>query len=87
MSALDGARNFFLVQKGLNSEELLMHMGVFTMMKLIPFGNRMSKEAQEHAIECRLLGKELESNAVAKDVTTIQKNLNSLTKAYKLAMN
>ena len=57
------------------------------MMKVIPFGERMSQEAQEQAIECTLLGKELESNAIARDVTTINKNLNSLTDAYKLAMN
>ena len=47
----------------------------------------MSQEAQEEAIECKLMGKELQSNAIARDVTTIQKNLNSLTDAYKLAMN
>ena len=87
MSLVDTARNFFLELDGANSEELLMHMDVLTMMKLIPFGQRMSQEAQEEAIECKLLGKELQSNAIARDVTTIQKNLNSLTDAYNLAMN
>ena len=87
MSVVDTARSFFLELNTPHSEELLMHMDVFTMMKVIPFGQRMSQEAQEQAIECKLLGKELESNAIARDVTTINKNLNSLTDAYKLAMN
>lgn len=87
MSVVDTARSFFLELNTPHSEELLMHMDVFTMMKVIPFGERMSQEAQEQAIECKLLGRELESNAIARDVTTIQKNLNSLTDAYKLAMN
>ncbi len=57
------------------------------MVGLIPFGERMSREAQEETIECKLLGREDESKTMASDVTTIQKNLNSLEKAYQLAMN
>ena len=54
---------------------------------MIKFGKVMSQEAQEEAIECKLLGKELEANAIAKDITTITKNLTSLTNAYKIVMN
>lgn len=86
-SATQVARNFFSQIDTPKSEEILMVMDVYTMMRLIPFGKRMSNEAQEYAIECKLIGKELEANAVAKDVSVINKNLNAIDKAYKLAMN
>lgn len=87
MSLVEATRGFFLNLNAPTSAELLMHMDVFSMMQLIKFGQRMSQEAQEEAIELKLLGKELEANATARDVTTIQKNLNSLEGAYKFAMN
>jgi len=86
-SAVEVAQNFFTQLDVPTSGELVLGMDIMSMMALLKFGKRMSQEAQEYAIECKLLGRELEANATAKDVTTIQKNLNSLTKAYGFAMN
>ena len=86
-SAVEVVRSFFGNMNTPTSGELLQYMDVYTMMRLIKFGKRMSQEAQEQAIECKLLGRELDANAIAKDVTTIQGNLNSLTQAYAYAMN
>jgi len=85
--AVQYAQGFFLQLDTHRSGELLNAMPVPTMITLLKFGKRMSQEAQEEAIECKLLGRELEANATAKDVGTIQKNLNSLQKAYDYAMN
>lgn len=81
------ARAFFHDISNPTSAELLMGMDVVTMMRLLPFGERLSKETQEHALECKINGRFLEANATSKDVTVINRNLKALETAYKLAMN
>ena len=86
-SAVEVARAFFSQLNTPTSGELLQAVDVYTMMRLIPFGKRMTQEAHEQALECRLLNKQLECNAIKKDITTISNNLKALKKAYELAMN
>lgn len=87
MSLLDSSRAFFYQNEPYNREELLVNMDLFAMMKLLTFGKKMLSEAQEEATKLLLLGETLEANAVARDVSTIAKNLNSLQNAYNLALN
>ena len=81
------AQGFFTQLNGPTSEELLMNMDLHTTMKLIKFGEGLSRDAQQQAINEKLFGSELQANMIARDVTTIQTNLNSLYGAVKLAMN
>jgi hypothetical protein len=87
MSLANTARAFFYQNEPYNREELLVNMDLFAMMKLLAFGNRMLSEAQEEATKLLVLGETLEANAVARDVSTIAKNLKSLQNAYNLALN
>jgi len=87
MNTLHAARQFFLEPITHKSGELLTGLSIVSMSHLIKFGNRMTKEAQAKAIEFKILGETSEADEIAKDVTTIQKNLNTINKAYNLAMN
>jgi len=71
----------------MHPELILMNMDLFAMTKMIEFDEAYSKDAQEQATENLLLGREHIANAIARDVTVINKNLSSLKDAYKLAMN
>lgn len=87
MSLADSARAFFYQNEPYTGEEILVHMDLFAMMKLLAFGNRMLGEAQEVATKLLIQGEKLEADAVAKDVSVIAKNLKSLQTAYNLALN
>jgi hypothetical protein len=87
MSLVDSARTFFYQLEPYSKEELLVNMDMFGMMKLIPFGQRMLREAQEEATKLLVSGEKMEADMLAKDVTTIAKNLKSLEGAYGLALN
>ena len=71
----------------IHPELILMNMDLFALTKMIKFGEQYSQDAQEQAIENKLLGREHIANAIARDVTVINKNVASLKDAYKLAMN
>lgn len=84
----DIARGFFHELDVPHGEEILMGMDIVTMLQLISFGKEYSKETQQEAIRVAIVdGNKLLGQAIAKDVTIIQKNLNALEMGYKLAMN
>lgn len=85
--AVEFAKGFFCQMPTPHSEMILMELDIITMTALTKFGKRMISEAQEIAAEELLLGRELNANAIAMDIRTIQKNLNALEGAYRLAMN
>jgi alpha-L-arabinofuranosidase len=87
MSVANSAREFFYQINQLNSEELLVHMDIISMLKLIQFGRRMLNEAQANATKHLILGETLDANAIARDVSVIAKNLKTLEDSYKLALN
>lgn len=81
------ARAFLCNPDTPTSGELLEHMDLVTMMGLIDFGKRMSQDAQEEAIESKLLGRDLIAKEIVNDITHINKNLSKLNQAYMYAMN
>ena len=84
---MNAPEGFFLNLHAPHPEFLLIHMDLYVMTKLIKYGEGYSQDAQEQAIENKLLGRGHIADAIARDVTTINKNLSSLKDAYKLAMN
>lgn len=66
---------------------LLNEMDIYTMLRLIPFGKGMIDDSHDDAIKCKLEGHDLLANAIIRDITIIENNLNSLQNAYSFAMN